>query len=116
MNLTNVRFWHKAGISIRSINVRSWGVKQPSSGPGHCPVEWQGNGREEYVVAVIMPLSFDEPFAIAAVAFHHAVVTCGERIRVGTGKRDRFKALTRSANPISILPLLRLVRPVEEAS
>src|SRR5262249_33524000 len=116
MNLTNVRFWHKAGISIRSINVRSWGVKQTSSGPGHCPVEWQGNGREEHVVGIIMPLSFDEPFGIGAVALRHAIVTCREKVRIGTGKRHRFKALTCSTNPTLMLPLLELVRTVDKTS
>ena len=90
--------------------------KRTLSSPGHCPVERQRNGREEYVVGIIMPLSFDEPFGIAAVAFQHTIVTCGEQIRIGTGKRHRFKARTCGANPTLILPLLKLVRPVDETT
>src|SRR6516165_4047354 len=94
----------------------AFGTKRTSRGPGHCPVGWQRNGREEYVVGIIMPLSFDQPFGIATVAFHHAIVACGEEIRIGTGKRHHFKALTCSANPTLILPLLKLVRPVDETT
>ena len=90
--------------------------KWTSSGPGHCPVAWQRNGREEYVVGIITPLSFDEPFGIAAIALRHAIVTCSEKVRIGTGKRHRRKALTCSANPTLMLPLLHLVRSVDEAS
>ena len=63
-----------------------------------------------------MALGFDEPFGIAAVAFHHTIVTSGEQIRIGTGKRQSFKARACSANPTSMLPLLKLVRSVDEAS
>src|SRR5262249_24591261 len=76
--------------------------KRTSSDPGHCTVEWQRNGREEYIVGIITPLSFDEPFGIAAVAFHHTIVTCGEEVRIGTRKRHRFKTLTCSEPNLDI--------------
>src|SRR6516225_7793704 len=110
-----VRLRHEADFLTRSIYVRLRGVKRTLSGRGHCPVEWQRNGREEYVVGIITPLSFDEPFGIAAIALHHAIVTCSEKVRIGTGKRHRFKALTCSADPTLMLPLLQLVRSVDEA-
>ena len=63
-----------------------------------------------------MPLGVDEPFGIGTVGLHRAIVTRSKKVRIGTGKRHRFKALTCSANPTLMLPLLEFVRTVDEAS
>src|SRR6516162_1857603 len=102
--------------SSRSSPMSAIGPKRTSIGPGHCTVDWQRNGREEYVIGIIMPLGVDEPFGIGTVGLHRAIVTRSEKVRIGTGKRHRFKALTCSANPTLMLPLLEFVRTVDEAS
>src|SRR6516225_4242142 len=102
--------------SSRSSPMSAIGPKRTSIGPGHCTVDWQRNGREEYVIGIIMPLGVDEPFGIGTVGLHRAIVTRSKKVRIGTGKRHRFKALTCSANPTLVLPLLEFVRTVDEAS
>src|SRR6516162_1399937 len=72
--------------SSRSSPMSAIGPKRTSIGPGHCTVDWQRNGREEYVIGIIMPLGVDEPFGIGTVGLHRAIVTRSEKVRIGTGK------------------------------
>lgn len=73
----------------------------------------QRNGGTEDIIGIVVPLSFDEPLGVAAIAFRRTVGDIpGEEIRISTRKRHRLERLTSGSSPLTMPLLLELVRPI----
>ena len=44
------------------------------------PSDWQRNGGTKDVIRIVVPLGFDEPFGVAAIAFRRAVQVTSRKV------------------------------------
>ena len=62
-----------------------------------------------------MPLRFDEPFGIGAIAFCHKIrVVSDKEFLISARKRHRSEGLTSGSSPLVMPLLLFLVRPIDK--